>query len=390
MYLTEQTVLGLPEPYRKTTAVMEVYRPLTELAVDYPHLLKEAGQNYLAEKGTVFSMHEVTDVEFYRNKINGRIHTGISLNVSGEVFTVPKITVKRFITRLFGPKAYATLSNMPAYTRDICLEAMFDENNKDYQLLHNYNNEVLGIASPAYTFINTLDTAIIAEEMLRAHFPKAEYKYIFSKQYGFRGFIYAKQREELQSVGDVRKMFFLKNQHSGCDAFRIIPGLERLACTNGMTSKENYPGVRLVHLDDDSEILSEKVRQELLQQVEAINSMYKDLECSTTITVPYERAELFLSRLPKLPKKFKNYITREIKERVKNDRIKLYDIQYVLSYVASNLLDKKPQWQTYREKTMNLAGNSIDPDLFDNIVKEQQEKEDAKGKKDEFHDVEVQ
>jgi len=382
-------VVGSPEPYRKYSAVLELYQPLTELAVDYPHLLKEAGQKYLAEKGTVFSMPDVTDVEFFRNKIQGKIQTGISLNISGESFKVPKFAVKRFITRLFGPQAYATLTNMPTFTRDICLEAMFDDRDKDYQLLHNYDNEILGIASPAYTFINTLDTAILAEELLKEHFPNAEYKYVFSKQYGFRGFIYAKQKEELQTVGDVRKMFYLKNKHSGCDAFRMIPGLERLECTNGMTSKENYPGVRIVHLGDDSSELSDEVRSQLLQQVEAINSMFKDLEYSTTITVSYDKAKLFLSRLPKLPKKIEAQLQRAITERVIDNRIRLYDLQYVLSYVASNLLDKKHQWQNYREKTMNLAGNSIDPDLFEKIVEEQEQKEDSEENEDEFHTIEV-
>ncbi len=387
-----QLVEGLTTPYRKYSAVMEFHKPLTELAVEQPHLLKKAGQKYLAEKGTVFTMSDVVGIEFFRHKSAGKIQTGLSFKHNGTSFSVPKFALKPFISRIFGPKAYATIIDMPDdNSREICLEGMFDGGgNKEMQLLHNYEQEVFGVASPAYTFIKTIDTTVIAEELLREHFPNAEYRYIFSKQYGFRGFIFDKQQEELQFVGDVRKMFYIKNKHSGCDAFRMIPGLERLACTNGMTSKENYPGVRIIHLADETTDLSDEVRKQLFQQVDAINSMYKDLEYSTAITVPYESAKTYLSRLPKLPKRIENYLHREITERItSNNRIKLYDIQYVLSYVASNILNQKYQWQNYREKTMNLAGNSIDPDLFDRIVEEQKQKEVTKENEEEFHNVEV-
>jgi len=390
MHHTDHLVLGLPKPYRKYSAVMEFSQPLTELAVEQPLLIKEAGQKYLAEQGTIFTMCEVTNIEHHRYTISGHLETGLAIDCENQSFKVPKFALKPFITRLFGSQAYKTLIDMPTdNARELCLKGMFDEQGtKEMQLLHNFDNEVFGVASTAYTFIKTIDVAIIAEEMLREHFPEAEFHYLFSKQYGFRGFIYNKQLTDLQEVGDVRKMFFMKNKHSGRDAFQLIPGLERLACTNGMTSKENYPGVRIVHLADDSCDLSADVRRRLTQQVDAINSMFNDLKYSTAITVPFEQAKLFLSRLPKLPQKIETYLQNELKRYITNERIRLYDIQYVLSYVASNILDKKPQWLNHRERTMNLAGNSIDPDLFDRIVKEQQQKEDLLETEEEIHQVE--
>jgi len=337
-------------------------------------------------------MSDVTAVDFYRYKNRGRIQTGLSFNHNGDSFSVPKFALKPFITRLFESNAYKTIIEQPDdRSRKICLEGLFDGGgNKEMQLLHNYEFEVFGVASPAYTFIKTVDTAIIAEELIREHFPNADYRYIFSKQYGFRGFIFDKQQEALQEVGDVRKMFYIKNKHSGCDAFRLIPGLERLACTNGMTSKENYPGVRIVHLADNAVDLSTVVRSQLFHQVEAIDSMFSDLEYSTTIPVPFENALLYLSRLPKLPKRIEAYMHCALAHRVRDNRITLYDIQFVLSYVASNILNQKFQWQKYREKTMNLAGNSIDPDLFNSIVEEQQRKEEThQGKEDGFHTVKI-
>jgi len=387
-----QMVSGLPTPYRKYSAVLEFQKPLTEIAIEHPSLLKEAGQKYLAEKGTVFTMSDVTAVDFYRYKTNGKITTGLSFTHNGTLYSVPKFALKPFITRLFGSEAYSNIVDIPDdKSRRICLEGMFDsKGNKEMQLLHNYEFEVFGVASPAYTFIKTVDTAIIAEELIREHFPVAEYLYIFSKQYGFRGFVFDKQQEALQAVGDVRKMLFIKNKHSGRDAFRLIPGLQRLACTNGMTSRINYPGVRLVHLADNAADLSTEVRNQIFHQVTAIDSMFSDLEYSTTISVPFESATLYLRRLPKLPKRIEAYLHDAIARRAQNHHVTLYDIQFVLSYVASNILNQKYQWQKYREQVMDLAGNSIDPDLFNSIVEDQRRKEDINQEnEDDFHTVKI-
>ena len=374
---------------------MEIYQPLIDIAVDQPHVLREAGQKYLAEKGTVFTMSDVKDIEFHREKDRGVIQSELSMNVYGEVFTIPKFVVKRFLSRLFGTKSYATLIDMPEYTRNICLEGMFDiGGNLEFQLLHNYDNEVLGVASPAYTFIPTIETALLTERVLMEHFPNADYQYRFSKQYGFRAFIFDQDKTVLQEVGDVRKMIVERNFHSGCNAFRMIPGLERLACTNGMTSTENYPGIRLIHLSDDPtnpNSLTDKVRRQIQEQINAIDSLFTNLEYSTEISVPHESAKLFLSRLPRLPKKIQGHLERSLDARVVNNRIRLYDIQYVLSDIASNHLTK-PQHDGYSAKAMNLAGSSIDPELFNKIVDEQQRRleDDEEKEKEEAHNVEIE
>ncbi|MHA1867760.1 MAG: hypothetical protein ACTSXD_06810, partial [Candidatus Heimdallarchaeaceae archaeon] len=62
MLQTNQTIEGQTTPYRKYSAVLEFQKPLTELAIEHPSLLKEAGQKYLAEKGTVFTMSDVEAV----------------------------------------------------------------------------------------------------------------------------------------------------------------------------------------------------------------------------------------------------------------------------------------------------------------------------------------
>ena len=61
-YLVE----GILPPYRKYSEVVEVTTPLTELAVEQPQYLRELGEQYLAEFGTVFEMEQVTDAEFFR------------------------------------------------------------------------------------------------------------------------------------------------------------------------------------------------------------------------------------------------------------------------------------------------------------------------------------
>ena len=391
--LTRHLKVGLP--YWKKAGVMEIYQPLIDIAVDHAHVLREAGQKYLAEKGTVFTMSDVKDIEFQREKDHGIIQSEISMNLYGEVFIVPKFAVKRFLTRLFGATTFAALTEMPEYVRNICLEGMFDmEGNKEFQLLHNYDNEVLGVASPAYTFIPTIETALLTERVLMEHLPNADYHYRFSKQYGFRAFIYDQDRTALREVGDVRKMIVERNFHSGCNAFRLVPGLERLACTNGMTSTENYPGIRIIHLSDDPtnpDALTDKVQRQIQEQIKAIESLFEHLEYSIEISVPYESAKLFLSRLPRLPKKIQGHLERSLEARVVNNRTRLYDIQYVLSDIASNHLTK-PQHDGYSAKAMNLAGSSIDPELFDKIVEEQRRRleDDDEKEKEEPHTVKVE
>ena len=384
-YLVE----GILPPYRKYSEVVEVTTPLTELAVDQPQYLRELGEQYLAEFGTVFEMEQVTDVEFFRQKRTGIIHTGLSFDYDGKLYYVPKFALKRFLTRLFGSESYATLIKMPSLARDLCLESMFlTGGKKEFQLLHNKSSEVFGVASPAYTFIPTIDTAIKLESLVADQLPDAEYSYKFSPQYGFRGFIFDKEKTALREVGDVRKMLKFTNKHTGWDAFRCDTGLERLDCTNGMTSKENYPGVRIIHLGDDSESLTKTVRQELVKQIEAIELMFKDLEYSTEIFVHAERAKAFVKAIPNLPRKIQDYLERSLDARIHGGYIRLYDIQYVLSDIASNRLTK-PQHSTLSDKLQDLAGCSIDPEIFDRIVEEQERKEESNENEEEFHNVEV-
>lgn len=384
-YLVER----LTSPYRKYSEVVEVTTPLSELAVDQPQYLRELGEQYLAEFGTVFEMEQVTDVEFFRQKRAGIIHTGLSFDYDGKLYHVPKFSLKRFLTRLFGSESYATLIKMPSLVRDLFVESMFQVGGKkEFQLLHNKSCEVFGVASPAYTFIPTIDTVVKLESLITDQLPNAEYSYKFSPQYGFRGFIFDKEKTALREVGDVRKMIKLANKHTGWDAFRCDSGLERLDCTNGMTSKENYPGVRIIHLGDDSESLTSTVRREIINQIEAIEMMFKDLEYSTEIVVPAERAKTFAKAIPNLPKKIQEYLERSIDARIEDGFIRLYDIQYVLSDVASNHL-VKPQHSTLSDKLQDLAGSSIAPDIFDRIVEEQERKEELNENEEEFHNVEV-
>ncbi len=116
--------------------------------------------------------------------------------------------------------------------------------------------------------------------------------------------------------------------------------------------------------------------------------MFKDLEYSTEIFVHEERAKKFVKAIPNLPRKIQDYLERSLDARIHGGYIRLYDIQYVLSDIASNRLTK-PQHSTLSDKLQDLAGCSIDPEIFDRIVEEQERKEDSKENEEEFHNVEV-
>ena len=394
-------VLEHPKKYSvERNGIMEINHPLNDLVVDNntKNIVGKAFGVYLGEFGTTISLRDIEDLKFYRlkDRFDKKVIMDITFNANKHRYKVPKECVERFTNYVFRNigMPFSDLCKTHYQVRENTLrDYLKTHGDVEIQLLHNVlgdtNHEVYGVASPKYTHINTLTITMMTENILKESFGDLQVKYRFLRHRGFYGSIYETDKTNLKVVGDIRKFMHLKNQHSGKDAYTHTIGIERLECTNGATSGKDG-SCRIIHLHDSSNRLNKYLVDSISHAMNGYDAFYRKLEDSPEVSYKYSDVQLFLSRLPRVPKSIEKYLWRCLRDKNNNDELSAYDLHYVLSDIATNQLTDKPQWLKYSEKYMDFAGKSIDPLVFEGIVKEVQDKQREDEEEDEFHIVDVE